>query len=198
VFGSTGLFGATRLLGAAGLIGSVGFIGSAALIGTAAAVEPPASPTATANAATFDLFTANEAKTWNATQPPGLDDFRTRESSDDGSAPTCHSTPDNEADNPTIRILEPALDKPLATPLDINLQFVPTNGAPIRPETFRVCYLGLITMDITKRITDRAAVTAQGIHVTGAKLPSGRHKLLLIVADEHGRLARHEADFYIQ
>jgi hypothetical protein len=75
---------------------------------------------------------------------------------------------------------------------------VATNSAPIRPDTFRVCYLGLIAMDITKRVTDRVAVTAQGIHVTGAKLPSGHHKLLLIVADERGRLARNEADLYIQ
>jgi hypothetical protein len=172
------------------------------LFGAAAAAEPPAPPTtagaSAASAGTFDLFTANEATTWNTTKPRGLEDFRTRESGDDGSAPTCHSTPDNEAENPVIKILQPALDRPLAAPIDINLQFVPTNSAPIRPDTFRVCYLGLVTMDITKRVTDRVAVTAQGIHVTGAKLPSGRHKLLLIVADEHGRLARHEADFYIQ
>ncbi len=169
-----------------------------ALFGIAAAAEPPA-PTATATtAATFDLFTANEAATWNTTKPRGLDDFKTRELRDDGSAPTCRSAPDNEAENPAIKILEPPLDKPLAAPIDINLQFVPTSSAPIRPDTFRVCYLGLVTMDITKRVTDRVAVTAQGIHVTGAKLPSGRHKLLLIVADERGRLARNEADFYIQ
>jgi len=171
-------------------------MGAAGLIGTASAVEPPVAPAAAKN--TFDLFTANEAATWNAAQPRGLEDFRTRDLGEDNAAPTCRSTPDNQAENPAIKILAPALDKPLAAPIDINLQFVPTTNAPIRPETFRVCYLGLVTMDITKRVTDRVAVTAQGIHVTGANLPSGRHKLLLIVADERGRLARNEADFYIQ
>jgi hypothetical protein len=182
----------------AGLIGAAGWVGSPAWIGTAAAVEPPAPPKVAPAAATFDLFTASEAATWNTPQPRGVDEFRTRELREDGAAPTCRSAPDNEAENPAIRILAPALDKPLAAPIDINLQFVPTTNAPIRPDTFRVCYLGLVTMDITKRVTDRVAVSAQGIHVTGANLPSGRHKLLLIVADERGRLARSEADLYIQ
>ncbi len=184
----------TAGLAAAGLAVTAGLIGTAASIGTASAGEPPGLTTASKN--TFDLFTANEAATWNTTKPRGLDDFRTQDS--DNSVPTCHSTPDNQADNPAIKILEPSLDKPLAPPIDIDLQFVPTTNAPIRPETFRVCYLGLVTMDITKRVTDRVEVTAQGIHVTGANLPSGRHKLLLIVADERGRLARHEADFNVQ
>jgi hypothetical protein len=168
----------------------------AASIGTAAAADPPAPPTAASG--TFELFSAGEAALWNTTKPRSLDRFSTPDLREDDLTPTCHSTPDNQADNPAIRILEPTLDKPLATPIDINLQFVATNSAPIRPDTFRVCYLGLIAMDITKRVTDRVAVTAQGIHVTGAKLPSGHHKLLLIVADERGRLARNEADLYIQ
>ena len=63
--------------------------------------------------------------------------------------------PNNDADNPQIRILAPPLGKALTSPLDIELQFVPTGSAPIRPDTFRICYLGSIPMDITKRITDR-------------------------------------------
>ena len=52
-------------------------------------------------------------------------------------------------------------------------------------------------MDITKRITDRVAVSEQGLHVSGAQLPSGHHRLVLLIADERGRLGRREAVFNV-
>jgi hypothetical protein len=142
---------------------------------------------------TFDLVTESEAETWNAAQPKEPKDFSTRDLREDNSAPTCHSTPDNDADNPQIRILAPPLGRPLTAPLDMDVQFVPTSSAPIVPNTFRVCYMGMVTMDLTKRITDRATVSEKGLHVTGAQLPRGRHHLLLLIADERGRLGRREA-----
>ena len=116
---------------------------------------------------------------------------------DDNAAPTCRSTPNNDADNPQIRILAPALGKILTPPLDIELKFIPAGSNAIRPDTFRVCYMGLVTMDITKRITDRVPVTDKGLRVTGAQLPHGHHRLVMLVADERGRLARSEAVFDI-
>jgi hypothetical protein len=145
----------------------------------------------------FDLFTESEAAKWNAPQPKEPKDFSTRDLREDNSAPTCHSTPDNDADNPQIRILAPPLGRSLTSPLDLDVQFVPTSSAPIRPDTFRVCYIGLITMDLTKRITDRVTVSEKGLHVTGAQLPRGRHHLLLLIADQRGRLGRREAVFDI-
>jgi hypothetical protein len=144
-------------------------------------------------AATFDLVTESEAATWNTGQPKEPKDFNTRDLREDNSAPTCHSTPDNEADNPKIRILAPPLGRSLTAPLDMDVQFVPTSSAPIRPDTFRVCYVGSVTMDLTKRITDRVTVSEKGLHVSGVQLPRGRHHLLLLIADEHGRLGRREA-----
>src|ERR1700676_2039979 len=146
---------------------------------------------------TFDLVTESEAAAWNAAQPKEAKDFSTRDLREDDSSPTCHSTPDNEADNPQIRILASTLGRALTAPLDIDVQFLPTGSAPIRPDTFRVCYIGLVTMDVTKRITDRVAVSEKGLHVTGVQLPRGRHHLLLIVADQRGRLGRREAVFDI-
>ena len=146
---------------------------------------------------TFDLATESEAAAWNAPQPKEAKDFSTRDLREDDSAPTCHSTPDNDADNPQIRILAPPLGRPLTAPLDLEVQFVPTSSAPIRPETFRLCYIGLVTMDLTKRITDRVTVSEKGLHVSGAQLPRGRHRLLLLIADERGRLGRREAVFDI-
>jgi hypothetical protein len=160
---------------------------AAILASPSLAADPPSS------AATFDLVTESEAATWNATQQKEPKDFRTRDLREQDSAPTCHSTPDNDADNPQVRILTPPLGRPLTAPLAIDVQFVPTSSAPIRPDTFRVCYIGLVTMDLTKRITDRVTVSEKGLHVTGAQLPRGRHHLLLLIADEHGRLGRREA-----
>ena len=147
---------------------------------------------------TFDLVTEREAATWNAARSTEPKDFSTRDLREDNSAPTCNSTPNNDADNPQIRILAPPLGRSLIAPLDIDVQFVPTGGAaPIRPETFRFCYVGLVTMDLTKRITDRVTVSEKGLHVAGAQLPRGRHHLLLLIADQRGRLGRREAVFDI-
>jgi hypothetical protein len=164
---------------------------AAILAGAATAADPPS------GAATFDLATESEAAAWNAPQPKEAKDFSTRDLREDDSAPTCHSTPDNDADNPQIRILAPPLGRPLTAPLDIDVQFVPTSSAPIRPDTFRLCYVGLVTMDLTKRITDRVTASQKGLHVTGAQLPRGRHRLLFLIADERGRLGRREAVFDI-
>ena len=146
---------------------------------------------------TFDLVTEGEAQSWSTVGPTEATDFKTRDLSADNGRPTCSSIADNDADNPQIKITQPTIEKPLISPVDIELKFVQAGSAPIRPETFRVCYMGLVRMDITKRITDRAAVSAQGLRVTGAQLPRGHHRLLLLVADERGRLARREVVFNV-
>ncbi len=146
---------------------------------------------------TFDLFTESEAAAWNTAQSKEPKDFSTRDLRDDNSAPTCHSTPDNDADNPQIRILAPPLGRALTVPMDMDVAFMPTSSAPIRPDTFRLCYVGLVTIDITKRVTDRITVSEKGLHMTGVQLPRGFHRLVLLIADQRGRLGRREAVFNI-
>jgi hypothetical protein len=149
---------------------------------------------------TFDLVTASEVNAWNTVRPKDSAEFSTRELRQEG-VPSCHSIPDNSAlaeGNPQIKILAPALGKPLIAPIDIDLQFVPAGVTAIRPETFRVCYMGFLTVDITKRITDRITVSAQGLHVAGAQLPQGHHHLMMLIADQQGHMGRREATFDIQ
>ena len=172
-----------------------GIILCAALAGLAFSDEPAAR--AAQSKAMFNLFTESEAAAWNSTKSTESADFKTRDLSEDNATPSCHSAANNDADNPKIRILAPVLERPLIAPIDIELQFIPVGNTHIRPETFRVCYLGLITMDITKRITDHVTVSEQGLHVTGAQLPHGHHKLVLLIADQRGRLARQEAAFNV-
>lgn len=173
-----------RILGA-GVILSAG-----SAIAQTAALQSPAK-------GTFDLVTESEAQSWTTVGPSEPTDFKTRDFSEDNGRPTCSSTANNDADNPQIKIMEPTIEKPLIAPIDLDLKFIQAGSSPIRPETFRVCYIGLVSMDITKRITDRAAVSPQGVRVTGAQLPRGHHRLVLLVADQRGRLARREAVFNV-
>jgi hypothetical protein len=150
--------------------------------------------------ATFELFSASEAAAWNEKDAANKARYSTRELPQPG-VPNCRDIPANSAQSaagPQINILAPVLGKPLAPPLDIDLQFVPASSVAIKPETFRVCYVGFITMDITKRITDHVAISAQGIHVAGAQLPHGHHHLVMMIADSQGKIGSREAVFDIQ
>src|SRR5277367_1781578 len=150
------------------LIRGAGIILSAGLCLAAAqsADTPPA-------AAAFDLVTESEANTWNTAEPTESDDFKTRDLGEYNASPTFRSTANNDADNPKIRIVAPTIEKPLIAPFDIELQFTQAGSSRIRPETFRICYLGLVTMDITTRVTVRAGVSEQGLHISGDQLPHG-------------------------
>jgi hypothetical protein len=171
------------------------------ILAAAAAAAAPAAESASSPVGTpasgldavhrFDLVTASEAADWNKPHPEQPAGLNTRDLGED--VVNCHSPSDNQADNPQIRIISPPLGRPLSDPLDIDVQFVPTSSAPIRPESFRVCYVGFVTMDITRRITDHVTVTEHGVRVSGAQLPQGRHHLLLLIADQRGRVGRRDA-----
>jgi hypothetical protein len=156
------------------------------------AAAPPGGPT-------FELFSSSEAAAWNAHTDNDTAASRTRDLHAPG-VPSCHDIPSSAAQNtllPQIKIVAPALGKPLAAPLDIDLQFLPAASASIKPDTFRVCYVGFVTMDITKRITDHVSVSAQGLHVSGAELPRGHHHLVMLIADQQGQIGSRDAIFDI-
>src|SRR5277367_5093643 len=93
-------------------IRGAGIILLAGLAGLAFAADS-AAPTPAAGA--FDLVTEKEANAWNSA-PKESTDFQTRDLSEDGGSPTCHSSADNDADNPKIRIIAPTIEKPLIAP----------------------------------------------------------------------------------
>ena len=167
---------------------------AAAVVAGSFGAEPTALPKPPGTS--FDLVSESEAAAWNTAQPKAADSFSTHDAIEEDSSPTCYSMPNNDADNPQIRVLAPPLGK-ATSPLELELQFVPTASAPIRPETLRICYVGAVTMDITKRITDRASITENGLHVSGVQLPRGHHRLVMVIADRRGRLGRSEAAFDI-
>jgi hypothetical protein len=149
---------------------------------------------------TFDLFTAAEASAWNTKKPAGERSLGAPKSLGGPGEVNCHSIPaaaPMAGADPQIKLLAPTLGAPLSAPVNIDLQFVPA-AAPIKPETFRVCYLGFLTVDITQRITDRVAVSPTGISVSGAQLPAGHHHLVMLIADSQGHYGHQEVIFDIK
>jgi hypothetical protein len=148
---------------------------------------------------TFELFSASEAAAWNAHNDNDKAAYSTRDVHAPG-VPSCHDIPGTVTQGnsiPQIKIVTPTLGKPLSAPVDIDLQFLPAASAAIKPDTFRVCYVGFVTMDITKRITDHVVISAEGLHVAGAQLPRGHHHLVMLIADQQGQIGSRDAVFDI-
>jgi hypothetical protein len=101
------------------------------------------------------------------------------------------------ADAPRIILEAPDISRPLAPPISIRLRFRPAAPAVIRPETFRV-YYGAFAIDITRRITESARVTPEGLQVSGATLPKGLHSLQVELEDSLGRHGRQQFEFVVE
>src|ERR1700684_4138047 len=100
-----------------------GTVLAAAIVAGSVGAEPNALPKPPG--ASFELVSESEAAAWNTAQPKVVDSFSTRDASEEDSSPTCYSMPNNDADNPQIRVLAPPLGK-ATSPLELELQFVPT------------------------------------------------------------------------
>lgn len=97
---------------------------------------------------------------------------------------------------PRIHVIAPELNGPIASPSTIELQFQAAAPSTVRPETFQALY-GRLRIDITQRLLNATAVTAQGITVKQARLPKGSHRLLLSIEDSEGRLGQKTLDFEV-
>jgi hypothetical protein len=99
-------------------------------------------------------------------------------------------------DAPAIEVLKPTLQGAIPSPTPVEVRFKAKHPATVRPETFKV-YYGAFQIDITKRLTAAAQVTAQGISVKAATLPSGKHRLNLSIEDSADRVGRQQIEFEI-
>jgi hypothetical protein len=102
-----------------------------------------------------------------------------------------------QAGAPRIEVLVPDVSKPVGAPTDIEVKFISTAPAEPRPETFKVLY-GAFRIDITQRLLGVARVTKEGIKVSAAALPAGRHQLALSLVDTLGRESLQFVQFTIQ
>ena len=89
---------------------------------------------------------------------------------------------------PEIEIISPEVtsDK-LSSPVDIEVQFQPSEGASIDMDSLKIYYLMFIKKDITKRILENAEIGPDSIKALGAELPSGKHKFLVEISDSAER-----------
>jgi hypothetical protein len=172
-------------------------VGAAALAGTLSLLAPRI-------VYATELFTAQDVDNWNKAMPQAAPAFKNHDLNTRGvdadTGTSCHAIPKTDVPpSPTIDIVSPALDKPLAAPLDINVKFAATDGDGIQPGTFKVCYLArFMTVDITDKLAGKVTVSPDGLHVVSADLPSGHHHLIMLIGDKGGHVGRREATFDIK
>jgi len=100
---------------------------------------------------------------------------------------------------PTITVVKPDHSAPIKPPVDIDVEFTPSQGATVNVSSLKILY-GWLKLDITDRILKAPGVevSAAGLKANGAQLPSGSHKLLIEVSDNLGRVARQTVEFVVQ
>jgi hypothetical protein len=102
-------------------------------------------------------------------------------------APTARAAPELPQRGPIIRVQSPPLDGEVASPFPVEIVFEPrSGGAPVAIESLKVTYLKLFEVDITERF--RPYITENRIFVKNAKIPLGRHRLRIAIADAEGNM----------
>lgn len=86
---------------------------------------------------------------------------------------------------PQILVETPAGGTPVSAPFPVKIRFVPSTGAKINLESVRVDVLKMVTISLLSRV--RPYLTAAGINVPEAKIPTGTYNVRITVADDQGR-----------
>ncbi len=97
---------------------------------------------------------------------------------------------------PTIEMKRPGESSQYTAPVDIEIVFVPQDGASIDLNTLKITY-GRLGIDVTRRVTENAEVTMDGILSLGANMPVGKHRLTVSIADSDGREGKRRFRFEI-
>jgi hypothetical protein len=100
---------------------------------------------------------------------------------------------------PTIVVVTPNRAVPIQAPVDIDVRFSAAEGASVNVSTLKITY-GFLSLDITQRILSAPGVQVSpgGLKASGARLPSGTHKLVIAVADNLGRTGRQPLEFTVK
>jgi hypothetical protein len=100
---------------------------------------------------------------------------------------------------PTITVMRPDHSQPIQPPVDIDVRFKAAEGATVNVGSLKIMY-GWLGLDITQRILGAPGVqvSASGLRASGARLPSGNHKLVIQVADNYGRTGRQPLEFTVR
>jgi len=87
---------------------------------------------------------------------------------------------------PLIEVRQPGRLDGIKAPFPIQLGFKGSDGAELDLKSFRVLY-GFLKLDITARLLEKARLTADGLVLDDAAIPSGSHRLRIQLKDSKGR-----------
>ena len=86
---------------------------------------------------------------------------------------------------PNIVLTSP--EASVSSPFELKFKFSAHGGATIKPGSFHLIYLKKPNVDLTARV--QPFVTADGVDMTDAEAPPGRHKIKAMISDSAGRKA---------
>src|SRR5262245_52088448 len=96
----------------------------------------------------------------------------------------------------SIDLVRPDISRPIRNPATIEVRFSPGPGQSIDMATFNATY-GLLGINITRRLLDRAVVTANGLAAENVELPAGSHRVTMSIADTSGKRASRTFSFSV-
>lgn len=95
---------------------------------------------------------------------------------------------------PIIEVVKPIEGTPQSPPIEIAVRFTPRQQ-PIDLASLKVTVVKFISIDITDRV--RPYLSAQGIQIPDAKLPSGEHTVRISLSDVTGAASVKQATMKI-
>jgi hypothetical protein len=106
------------------------------------------------------------------------------------------SAPDPMA--PLIAVVDPqGIDKALKNPFRMEIDFKTQSGARLDFSSFKA-YYGAFKIDITERLLKEATRTSSGLRLSNVNVPSGSHKIILRIKDDHSRMGERELYFKVE
>jgi hypothetical protein len=95
---------------------------------------------------------------------------------------------DLRGSGPTITIRSPRDGEETASPFDVDVEFGPgQSGLPVREESLKVAYVLLISIDLTHKVLPH--FQQNRLHVQDVRIPAGRHKIRVSIADAGGNIS---------
>lgn len=95
---------------------------------------------------------------------------------------------------PRLEMVAPEEGQPARAPVSIVIKFTPTR-APVDLDTLKVTLLKVIKIDITERLRPYASV--DGIRIEDGRIPAGKYRLRLQLADVDGNLTVGEGELHV-
>lgn len=95
--------------------------------------------------------------------------------------------PSQQSIGPRIILRSPQEGVKMTCPLDLDIRFESSNGVAVDVNSLRVHVRKVWDFDITKHVRPHAG--PEGIRMTNATFPRGRHTLTLTIADHQGEMS---------